>query len=303
MIVTLATQIIFRGIMEIILGKRWKRITMSNLMVSLPLCERWDSSYILFLVVILAVIFCLLFLEKARLEEEYMPSEQKPSDRIVIPAFMCRRSVQRSFIQWWERLGLALFFFCPHPSEPIPQQKRFWDGRHRHGSVWVNLFHRRQRKYCRRRGIAAFIIVCLRVDWDSRTVRAGDPSYYRSGFWSRQLPEYYRTVRRTAKSKINNCKSCDILKWKVLLFRERAVPDKNAAAYVAEKLLISVTKNYIIPRRKTKWTKSYQRTLWSNGSLQLPRLWAEGRRRFTGEDRTCWQISRQRVLWDRSSFL
>ena len=27
----------------------------------------------------------------------------------------------------------------------------------------------------------------------------------------------------------------------------RAVPDKNAAAYAAEKLLISVTKNYIIP--------------------------------------------------------
>ena len=35
----------------------------------------------------------------------------------------------------------------------------------------------------------------------------------------------------------------------------RAVPDKNAAAYAAEKLLISVTKNYIIPREENKMNK------------------------------------------------
>ena len=77
----------------------------------------------------------------------------------------------------------------------------------------------------------------------------------------------------------------------------RAVPDKNAAAYAAEKLLISVTKNYIIPREENKMNKKVISALLC-GAMVLGAatpVMAEGRRRRT-EDRTCWQISRQRVL-------
>ena len=75
MIVTLATQIIFRGIAEIILGSGGS-ITMSNLDGFTAIAGKVGQvPYILFLVVILAVIFALV-LGKARLEEEYMPSEQ-----------------------------------------------------------------------------------------------------------------------------------------------------------------------------------------------------------------------------------
>ena len=120
MIVTLATQIIFRGIAEIVLGSGGS-ISVTNTdgfrMIGGKVGE---VPYILFLVLILAVIFAVI-LGKKYFRTQGIRYRYQPSDRILFRN-PCTEDRMIIYTVMGTISDCARCFWYPLPTAPIPQQ-------------------------------------------------------------------------------------------------------------------------------------------------------------------------------------